>query len=152
MKKICLLATAALFFTFFNPAQAIGEPPYNQPYGYGPPSPYGYGYGYGVSNDNPIARSVDNNYNTQLPFPGYAGPPRGSQDFNDPYHAEMEAKARQLNMKKMDRALKNEDREDRADGRRETRDKMYTGREGMGTVDKAADTVRNVNSLIRSFR
>ena len=144
-KNLYLLAATALFVAFCNPVHAVTEAP---PYGYGAP----YGYGYGMSNDNPMVRSVDNNYKNQAPVQGYARAPQGPDDYYDPYHAEMEAKTRQLNLKKMDRALKNEDREDRADGRREARDRMYTGREGLGTVDKTADTVRNVNSLIRSFR
>ena len=147
MKKttFCLMAVIALSALSSASVKAITDP---RPY----PPPYGYGYGYGVSNDNPAVRTVDNHYDTQAPVKGYAGPPRGPNDYYDPYHAEMEAKARQLNMKKMDRALKNEDREDRADGRRETRDKMYTGREGLGTIDKTTNTIHNVHSLIRSFR
>ncbi len=145
---LCFLTIAALFAASSISANAITDKGYSpQPYGYTP-----YGYGYGVSNDNPISRTVDNHYDTQAPVQGYAGPPRGQADYYDPYHAEMEAKARQLNMKKMDRALKNEDREDRADGRREARDRMYTGREGLGTVDKTTNTIHNVHSLIRSFR
>ena len=154
MKKKSLLAALLLTAVFSASAYAIGEvvaPPYGgyaQPYGYG----YARPYAGGISNDNPLVRSVDNHYDTRQPVQGYAGPPQGQGDYYDPYHAEMEHKARQLNLKKMDRALKNEDREDRADGRRETRDKMYTGRDGLETVDKTTNTIHNVHSLIRSFR
>jgi|GEM_PF-5859228 len=146
-KTLCLLAAIALFASFCTPVQAAKnkQPVYT-------PAPYGYGYGYGVSNDNPLMRSVDNTYDTSQPVQGYAGPPTGKADYYDPYHAEMEHKARQLNMKKMDRALKNEDRQDRADGRAEARDRMYTGRDGLSTVDKTTGTIHNVHSLIRSFR
>ena len=149
-KTFCLLSVIGLFTV--TSAQAIMDA---GPYGYGP-TPYGpmgpYGYGYGMSNDNPMVRGVDNHYDKYAPVDGYARPPQRSSDFEDPYHAQMEAKTRELNLKKMDSAIKNVDREDRADGRRETRDRMYTGREGLGTVDKTSDTVRNVHQLIRSFR
>ena len=143
---LCLLTAFTFFVASAISAEAIES--YSGPYGYSSP----YAYGYGISSDNPISRSVDNHYDAQAPVNGYAQGPRGRADYNDPYHAEMEAKARELNLKKMDRALKNEDRMDRADGRREARDRMYTGREGLGTLDKTTNTIHNVHSLIRSFR
>ena len=136
-KNFYLLAATALFtVAFFNPVQA-----YN----------YGYSGYYGYYTDSPGVRSIDNNFNTGASVEGYAQAPQSQADYDDPYHQQMESKARKLNLMKMDNAINNVERQDRADGRRETRDKMYTGREGLRTVDTTTNSVRNIHSLIRSF-
>ncbi len=75
----------------------------------------------------------------------------GAPLYADPYHAQMEAKARELNLKQTDLALKNVDRQDRANDRAERRDKNYSIRDAFGTVNSGVSTVTGITNFIRSW-
>ncbi len=109
---------------------------------------------YQVSNNvvpvNFAQQGYTQQYQQQVPY--YAYPQSaGVPVYADAYHAQMEAKARELNLKRTDLAINNVDRQEKANDRAETRDKNYTVRDTFHTVNSGVSTVSNIRNFVRGW-
>ncbi len=90
-------------------------------------------------------------YVQQPSYPQAQAQAMGSPVFADPYHAQMEAKARELNLRRTDLAINNVERQEKANDKAAIRDTNYTVRDTFRTVNSAVGTASTIRGFFRGF-